>query len=142
MILKYKKLAPNASAPKRAHATDAGFDLIPVRVVHAGPMVECSFGLALEIPEGYVGMIFPRSSIYKTGWRLSNCVGIIDSGYLGEIKAFFDVLDNEQEGYKAGERCCQLVLVKIPEVELVESDELTPSERGMGGFGSTGKDKF
>ena len=139
MILKYKKLSSDAVAPKKAHPTDAGFDLAPVKIESCGALVKCSFGLAVEIPEGYTGLIFPRSSIYKTGWRLSNCVGVIDSCYRGEIKAFFDVLDNEQEGYKAGERCCQLVLVKLPEVELVESDELTPSERGMGGFGSTGR---
>ena len=158
MILKYKKLCPEAKAPVKAHPTDAGFDLSPVKVIVKGRKVVCSFGLAIEIPDGYAGLIFPRSSIHKTQWRMSNSIGLIDSCFRGELRSVFDIKDavelgiwglgpsiwekvvtEEPIGYKPGERCCQLVIVPIPEVSLQEVEELSPSDRGEGGFGSTGK---
>ena len=157
MILKYKKLCPEAKAPVKAHPTDAGFDLSPVKVTVKGRNVECLFGLAIEIPDGYAGLIFPRSSIHKTHWRMSNSIGLIDSCFRGELRSVFDIKDAAELGilefgpsawervvikelcYKPGERCCQLVIVPIPEVSLQEVEELSPSDRGEGGFGSTGK---
>lgn len=153
--IKYKKLVPGAYAPVRAHLGDAGFDLAPVKVEVEGSLVKCSFGLAVEIPPGHAGLVFPRSSIYKTQWRLSNSVGLIDSNFRGELKAFFDVKDTEDflysnytdeewfqrvqdKGYKPGERCCQLVIIKLPQVTFVEATSLSDSDRGTGGFGSTG----
>lgn len=139
VVLKWKRLCKNAYAPVKFHEEDACFDLTPCEIGGNGDLRLCKFGIAVEIPKGYVGLIFPRSSVYKTCCRLSNCVGVVDSGYTGELKAVFDILDKDYDAYKVGERCCQLMLVQLPTVELQEVDELAPSDRGKGGFGSTGR---
>ncbi len=145
MEIRVKKLVPQAVVPKRAHASDAGFDLVAVsRVIDEEGAVVYGTGLAFEIPEGYVGLVFPRSSVAKKDLVLSNCVGVIDSGYRGEVMVKFKILmrlPNQYlcDDYQVGERICQIVFVKLPEVELVESDELSASDRGTGGYGSTGK---
>ena len=100
-------------------------------------------GLAMEIPEGYVGLVFPRSSVAKKDLVLSNCVGVIDSGYRGEVMAKFKLLDplithDEYHWYDIGDRIAQIVIMRLPEVEMVESEDLSESERGEGGYGSTG----
>lgn len=138
IVLKWKKLRKDAYAPVKFHEEDACFDLTPCEIGGNGDLRLCKFGIAVEIPKGYVGLIFPRSSVYKTRCRLSNCAGIIDNNYRGELKAVFDVLDTDYPTYNVGERCCQLMLVKLPEVSLQEVEELSPSDRGEGGFGSTG----
>ena len=91
--------------------------------------------IAMEIPDGYVGLIFPRSSVSKTGLSLRNAVGVIDSGYRGPIMLKFG---GEAGGYLAGDRVGQIMILPYPEIEYVEVDELSDSERGAGGFGSTG----
>jgi dUTP pyrophosphatase len=145
MEIKVKKLIPEAVVPTRAHASDAGFDLVAVsRVIDEDSAVVYGTGLAFEIPEGYVGLVFPRSSVAKKDMVLSNCVGVIDSGYRGEVMAKFKLIDplivhEKYHWYEIGERICQIVFMKLPEVELVESDELSESDRGTGGYGSTGK---
>lgn len=144
MELKYKKLVPEAAEPKRAHAGDAGFDLVAVSRKWSADdwCYVYGTGLAFEIPEGYVGLAFPRSSIAGRPLQLSNSVGVIDSGYRGEVMAKFRVAGSSKgmdAVYDVGERICQLVIVKLPEVEMVEADELSGSERGAGGYGSTGK---
>lgn len=139
VFLKWKKLRKDAYAPVKFHEGDACFDLAPCEIGSNGDLRLCKFGIAVEIPKGYVGLIFPRSSVYKTCCRLSNCTGIIDNNYRGELKAVFDVLDTDYPTYNVGERCCQLMLVKLPEVSLFEVEELSPSDRGEGGFGSTGR---
>ena len=112
-------------------------------------------GLAFEIPEGYVGLIFPRSSVSKQNITLSNCVGVVDSGYRGEvilkfkpligvfnnvdIKHKYAVWANRTNYYKVGERVGQMIILPYPNINLVEVDELTSTQRGEGGFGSTGK---
>ena len=133
MEIKVKKLVPEAVVPTRAHGSDAGFDLVAVsRTLEAGAWVYGT-GLAFEIPEGYVGLVFPRSSVAKKDVILSNCVGVIDAGYRPFVRSGgFSI-------YDVGERICQIVFVKLPEVEIVESDELSTSDRGTGGYGSTGK---
>jgi dUTP pyrophosphatase len=97
----------------------------------------------MEIPKGFVGLIFPRSSIRKTNLQLSNSVGVVDSGYRGEIQATFNKIqgiDNiERDSYKVGDRICQIMIIPYPPIEFKEVDELTNTERGEGGFGSTGK---
>lgn len=144
MEIKVKKLVPEAVVPTRAHASDAGFDLVAVsRVIDGDGAVVYGTGLAFEIPEGYVGLVFPRSSVAKKDLVLSNCVGVIDAGYRGEVMAKFKLMDpiykhEVYHWYTVGERVCQIVFMKLPEVELVESDELSESERGAGGYGSTG----
>ena len=149
MVVKVKKLVPAAVMPRKAHASDAGFDLVAVsRTVDDDGAVVYWTGLAFEIPEGYVGLVFPRSSIARKDLVLSNCVGVIDAGYRGEVMAKFKpvarqyqhgcgmVTENEQ--YAVGDRIAQLIVMKLPEVELVESEELSESDRGTGGYGSSG----
>jgi len=142
--IKVKKITDTAKMPTRAYDGDAGWDLYvdsnhifdddkPTR------KMLCKFGIALEIPKGYVGLIFPRSSIYKTSLRLSNCVGVIDSGYRGEVKAVFDFIDSEQGiSWLVSGRAAQIVFMKIPDVQLIQADELSKSQRGEGGYGSSG----
>lgn len=126
--------------PQKAHASDAGFDLVATRVGFEGGLWVCHCGLAFEIPEGYVGLVFPRSSVVKTNMRLSNAVGVIDSHYRGEVTARFDIAGNSDfPKYQVGERFAQIVFMRLPDVALVESDELSETDRGDGGYGSTGK---
>ena len=147
MKLKVKKLSANAVIPSYAKPGDAGMDLTATTKAliqrtegdhrREGFKLVFGTGIAVEIPAGYVGLIFPRSSIHKKANRLSNCVGVIDSGYRGEIKFVFDL--TSQEGtYEIGDRIGQLVLIELPAVEVEEVDKLSESERGVGGFGSTG----
>jgi len=95
--------------------------------------------VAFEIPQGYVGLIFPRSSIYKTGLRLSNSVGVIDSGYRGEVKAVFDTSFPSYDWYGLEDRAAQIIFMKLPDVQLIQADELSKSQRGEGGYGSSGE---
>ena len=144
MIVKFKRLYPSAIAPTKAHDTDAGFDLY----VHdfsiewaagSSRIVAYRAGIAIEIPPGYFGMLVPRSSVYATSQVLSNSVGIIDAGYRGEIIGRFMWPYRVAIEYKRRERFAQLLILPLPAVELVEADELSPSQRGQGGFGSSGK---
>lgn len=142
MKLKIKKLDERAVMPRYAKPGDAGMDLVAIDGDwDVGRMqVRYRFGLALEIPEGYVGLIFPRSSICKKNLSLANCVGVIDSGYRGEITAVFNLLRGERgEIYNVGDRIAQLVVVPFAHCEIEETDELSETERGTGGYGSTGK---
>lgn len=147
MRVKIKKLHENAVIPKYAKEGDAGLDLVvtsstyieDITEDHFGIVNEVGFGIAIEIPEGHVGLLFPRSSIYKKGLSLSNCVGVIDSGYRGEIKAKFYASDPFDFGYyDIGEKAVQLIIIEQPYIEVEEVEELTSTERGINGFGSTG----
>ena len=104
--------------------------------------VEYNTGLAFELPENYAILVFPRSSITKRDLIMKNSVGVVDSGYRGELKLrFFKQIPKEKnkaEIYEIGERIGQIMLVPLPEVELEEVEKLNPSSRGEGGFGSTG----
>lgn len=144
MEIKFKKFDEKAIAPARQHSTDAGFDLTCIGV--STVRNECGqillvyhTGIAVEIPEGYVGLIFPRSSIYKKSLEQTNSVGIVDSGYRGEVIVVMrNTTDVVPAIYKEGDRFAQLVIVKLPEVEgFVEAEELSASDRGVNGFGST-----
>lgn len=143
MEIKFKKLDEKAVMPVRAHKGDAGLDLTCIGVQTGVNdtreiLLICHTGLAVEIPEGYVGLLFPRSSICKKSVELTNSVGVIDSSYRGEITAVFRVTVNGiPEFYKEGEKFAQLVIVPIPELEVVEAEELSETERGANGFGST-----
>ena len=149
MEVKIKKLVENAVIPKYAHSTDAGLDLTAISKENKNGVYIYGTGLAIEIPEGYVGLIFPRSSNYKQDLWLTNCVGVIDSGYRGEIKFMFkDVLTNkilspgeyyEHKTWKVGDRVGQLIIMPYPSINLVEVNDLSDSDRGEGGFGSSGK---
>jgi len=138
--VKFKKLNKNAVTPSYSKPGDAGLDLTAVDVLHdpAAGMIEYDTGIAVEIPEGYVGLLFPRSSVSNKPLFLSNSVGVLDSSYRGPIKFKYRLLNTRQTHYVAGERIGQLVILPNPKVSLEEVSELSESERGSGGFGSTG----
>ena len=144
MELKIKRMTEDAILPIRAHANDAGIDLtcttITQEINDCGQLIIVYHtGLAMEIPEGYVGLLFPRSSIANKSLSLTNSVGVIDAGYRGEIVAKMrSTTDVVPAIYKPGERFAQLVLVQIPEYTITEVSELSETERGKEGFGSTG----
>lgn len=139
MKVKIKKLHPNAIIPKYAKPGDAGMDLTSISEEwnDDNSMVTYDTGLAMEIPEGYVGLLFPRSSISKTILSLANSVGVIDSGYRGSIMFKFRY---PEEGmiYDVGDRIGQIIILPYPSIEFEEVAELSSTERGEGGFGSTG----
>ena len=134
--VKFKKLHPDAVTPSYAKDGDAGLDLTAISKSINDTFIEYGTGIALEIPHGYVGLVFPRSSVSKLeNFYLKNSVGVIDSGYRGEIKFRFN---KSNESYKAGEKVGQLIIIPYPTVKLQEVNELSDTERGGGGFGSTG----
>ena len=143
MNIKFKRLTENAIAPVKAHAADAGFDLtcssITTEINERGQLIIVYHtGLAFEIPEGYFGALVPRSSISNKTLTLTNCIGVIDAGYRGEVmakmKATTDVIPAV---YKEGERFAQLLILPVPEVQFEESTELSEGDRGENGYGST-----
>lgn len=137
--LKIKKLNDKAVIPTYATKGDACFDLTATSIHHEDDKyIEYGTGLAMEIPEGYVGLIFPRSSVTKKALMLKNSVGVIDSGYRGEIKFRFQETQDWGDIYDIGDRVGQMMIIERPEVVLMEMDELSDSERGEGGYGSTG----
>ena len=137
MKVKIQRLSDDAIIPHYAKPGDAGMDLTAVWKNQTFDIVTYGTGLSIEIPDGYVGLLFPRSSIYKTKMSLTNAVGVIDSGYRGEIMMKFKVTDNRIM-YQVGDRIGQLVIMPYPEVEFEEVDELSETSRGAGGYGSTG----
>jgi dUTP pyrophosphatase len=140
MLIKIKKLDPNAIIPSYAKMGDAGMDLtaLSLTVDPNGFYTEYGTGLAIEIPDGYAGFIFPRSSASKTSQIQANCVGVIDSGYRGEIKVRLKELGNPRKLYQIGDRIAQIIIMPVPNVIFEEVDELNTTDRGEGGFGSTG----
>ena len=127
----------NAVVPKYAHFGDAAVDLVAVRKWEDDHGNVCyGTGLAMEIPIHHVGLLFPRSSISKTDLRLANAVGVIDSGYRGEVIVKFDLSGGIC--YKVGDRIAQLLLVPIPSINFVEVVNLPKSDRDTGAFGSSG----
>lgn len=139
MKVKVKKLVENAVIPTYAKPGDAGLDLTATSIEIKDDKVTYGCGLAIEIPQGFVGLLFPRSSNSKKDLLLTNSVGVIDSGYRGEITAVFKKIEYVAETYKVGERFAQLVILPYPGIELEEAEELSVTERGSGGYGSTGK---
>jgi dUTP pyrophosphatase len=141
MIIKFKKLHSYAVTPSYAKPGDAGLDLTATTII-SNTTFEVTYGtsIAVEIPEGYVGLIFPRSSIRKYDLQLSNSVGVIDSGYRGELQFTFNKTQGfDSMKYKIGDRIGQLVVLPYPQIELVEANQLSNTERGEKGFGSSGK---
>lgn len=143
MKLKFKKLHHDAVIPTRANPNDAGMDLTAVgyEIDDYADILSYSTGLAVEIPQGHVGLIFPRSSIYKYTLSLSNCVGVIDVGFFGEIKFKFRVPRQSARDltyYNKGDRIGQLIVLPYPKFEPIEVDELDQTNDRGGGFGSSG----
>lgn len=139
MKVKFKKLVKDAVIPTYAHTTDAGMDLTATSMTINNGIVTYGTGIAMEIPVGYVGLVFPRSSIYKINLQLTNSVGVIDSGYRGEIMFKYRITDNEPPKYEVGDRIGQIIILPYPKIEFDEILELSDSDRNTGGYGSTGK---
>lgn len=141
--LNFKKLHQDAVLPAYAKPGDAGLDLTATEVKDKLNYYEVMFGVAVEIPEGYLGLIIPRSSITDMNMMLKNSVGLIDSTFRGELRGRFKKVkyENGDQGayYKPGEKAAQLVILPYPEMMPRFIDELPESVRGEGGFGSTGK---
>ena len=164
MKVKLKKLNENVKLPVYAKTGDAGLDIKATRI-ESENNYSITYGtdLCIEVPFGYVGLIFPRSSIRNYDLSLSNCVGVVDSGYRGEIMATFKktkldgmyyVLDSDYEGeimttfkktkldgmyYDVDDKIMQIIILPYPSIEFEFVDELSETERGEGGFGHTGK---
>jgi dUTP pyrophosphatase len=158
MIMKYKKLNPDAKTPIKKISVDAGFDLTAIWKEVTPKYIAYGTGIAVEIPVGYVGLAFPRSSVTTYDLMLKNCVGVIDASYRGEIRCRFtpvvnnNILDiiiagdtpiefmyNEEKQYEVGERICQIVFLELPKITLNEVQELSDTVRGAQGFGHSGK---
>jgi dUTP pyrophosphatase len=140
--LRVRRLHPDAVLPRRAYAGDAGLDLHAVEAVALAPGDRASIGtgLAVAIPEGQAGLVLPRSGLAaRSGIALVNAPGLIDAGYRGEIRVLLLNTDREAPCEIAvGDRIAQLVLVRLELPATVEVAELPASERGDGGFGSSG----
>ena len=140
--VKIKRLDPELPLPRYANPGDAGLDLYSAIDVVIEPMrrVMIPTGVAIALPEGYAGFVQPRSGLAaKKGLSIVNTPGLVDSGYRGELKVIAINTDaDEPITIARGERVAQLVVQRVPAVELVEVDELDATERGEGGFGSTG----
>ena len=139
--VKFKKLHPSAKMPSQGNANDAGFDLTAISAQWSedGTYLEYGTGLAIEIPVGHVGYIFQRSSVSRVQQSLSNAVGVIDSGYAGEIKFRYRDCKEVLKRYAVSDKIGQIIIMPIPKVEFVEVAELSKSDRGENGFCSTGK---
>ncbi len=139
MKVKIKKLRDDAVIPSYSKEGDVGMDLTATsKDSVSDPYIEYGTGLSIEIPSGFVGLVFPRSSISKLDLRLCNSVAVVDSGFRGEWKCRFKVTDHMfPSTYEVGDRIAQLIILPYPEIEFEEVDELSDSERGTGGFGST-----
>ena len=139
--VKIKRLHKDAVIPSYSRQGDAGMDLVATSKFYDDFDNVCyGTGLAIEIPEGHVGLLFPRSSISKTDLTLRNSVGVIDSNYRGEIVLKFNnILMSSCEPYNVKERIGQLIIMPYPTIEFKEVEELSTTERGAQGFGSTGK---
>ena len=169
MKVKIKKLNENAVIPQYAKPGDAGMDVVATSINVTDKYIEYGTGLAFEVPEGYVMLIFPRSSVSKYDLSLANAVGVLDSSYRGELKLRFkrnyriENLPSEEtdskftttsilwgedtknyrinacDWYNVGDRIGQIMILPYPIIEFEETDELSDTERGTGGFGSTSK---
>ena len=148
--IKIKKLCDDAVVPSYACVGDAGMDLTAVSKESDGDgNVVYGTGLAFEIPEGYVGLLFPRSSNARKSLLLSNSVGVLDAGYRGEVFFKFrktyslalsgQMMHRVDKEYEVGDRVGQIIILPFPRIEFDVVDELSPSERGAGGYGHSGK---
>lgn len=141
--LRYKKLSPSALVPAYGTASAAGADLYALpegdTVIAAGETKIIHTGIAVEIPEGYMGLIFARSGLAtKCGLAPANKVGVIDADYRGELMVALYNQSGAEQTVAAGERIAQLIITPFLAVNFEECDELSDTERGVGGFGSTG----
>lgn len=140
MQIKVKKLHIDAILPKHARTGDVGMDLYSIETVTIAPQTHAQVrtGVAFEIPLGYAGLIWDKSSVAQKG-GLKTMGGVIDSGYRGEILVGLANLSNKSYTFEKGHKVAQMLIQKVEQSEIVDVDELSDSERGTGAFGSTGK---
>jgi dUTP pyrophosphatase len=144
MIVKFKKLSPEAIIPQQTIG-NAGMDMTAISFKETDDYTEYDTGIAAEIPEGYVGLLFPRSSNSNMDLLLCNSVGVVDSAYRGSIRFRYKLVANDEKKkvfytvYNVGDRVGQLIIMPYPTIRSLEVDELSPTDRNNGGFGSTGK---
>ena len=139
--VKIKKLSKDSVLPTYAKDGDAGMDLVATSEYYDDDgNIVYGTGLSFEIPKGYVGLLFPRSSNAKKDLLLSNSVGVLDSGYRGEVmfKFKFSNCDYSENTYETGDKVGQIIILPYPQIEFEEAEELSETERGNGGYGSTG----
>lgn len=136
MKIKIKKLHPDAKIPFYAKPGDAGMDVFATTKEEKERFLEYGTGLSFELPQDHVMLIFPRSSLSNKDLILANHVGILDSGYRGELKLRFKKIGTEI--YEVGEKIGQIIITPFPKIDFEETEELSESSRGAGGFGSTG----
>lgn len=139
MKVSITKLNKDAVLPAYSRDGDAGLDITATGMSIQEKYIEYTTGIAMAIPEGHVGLIFPRSSISNKELLLSNCVGVIDSNYRGEIKFRFKYNEADpSDYYSVGDRVGQIIIMPYPKIEFVLTDQLPETNRGSGGFGSSG----
>jgi len=152
MKIKVKRLSENSILPSYAKLGDAGLDLTAItKEYDEYGNISYGTGLSFEIPQGYVGLLFPRSSNSKTDLYLTNHVGVLDSGYRGEVSFKYrnlltyikpeDLITNDFKSFKeyaVGDRIGQLIILPYPQIEFEEVEELSETERGAGNYGSSG----
>ena len=134
--LKFELRHPNAKLPTKANPTDAGLDAIAVDVKYEFEFIEYDLGFGVEVPNGYMLLVFPRSSVSKYDLLQCNSVGVIDHGYSGNVKVRFKIIEDGPKIYQVGDKVCQLILTPLVETEVVEVDKISGNRDG---FGSTGK---
>lgn len=139
MEIKFKKLDPRATAPQKGYPDDAAFDLFALEetVVGAKSSAWIKTGIAFEIPEGYAGLIWDKSSVAHK-WNITKIGGVFDAGYRGDITIGLHNLSDESHIFKAGDKIAQIIFTPAPPFELKEADTLSESVRGEKRFGSSG----
>ncbi len=141
VVVKVKRLISGSFLPARAKEGDAAFDLYSItdHMMMPGETYGVPTGIALEIPAGYEGQVRPRSGLaLKHGITILNSPGTIDSGYRGEVKIIVHNMSDEPFNITKGMRIAQIAIRPVPDVQFIEVDTLEGSDRGDGGFGSTG----
>lgn len=138
--VKIRKVHPNAVLPERAHSTDAGMDVTAISMEMTEDYIEYDTGLQFQLPAGYVMLIFPRSSNSKKDLLLCNSVGVLDAGYTGNLKFRFKLTTEgyTEKIYNPGDKVGQIIILPYPEINFIETEEFDETDRGSGGFGSTG----
>ena len=138
--VKIRKVHPDAVLPKRAHPTDAGMDVTAISMEMTEDYIEYDTGLQFQLPAGYVMLIFPRSSNSKKDLLMCNSVGVLDAGYTGNLKFRFKLTTEgyTEKIYNPGDKIGQIIILPYPEINFTETEEFDETDRGSGGFGSTG----
>lgn len=139
--IKFKLNHPNAIIPKYAYDTDACFDLFCAESKKSDLFIEYNTGINILIPEDYVGLLFPRSSVTNKTLILKNSVGVIDHGYLGDIKLRYYItpmFDDNVNTYDIGDRVGQMLIIPRPKIKLLQVESFEDTQRGTNGYGSTG----